>query len=104
MMHVKKGDMVVVIAGKDKGKKGKILSVFPKKDRVIVEGVNMQTKHKKATSQTQQGGIIHQEGPIHASNVMLWSNKDKMGVRVGYKTLDNGEKVRISRKSEDVLD
>lgn len=98
-MHVKKGDMVVVISGKDKGKKGKVLQVFPKKQRVIVEGVNMQTKHKKATPQVQQGGRIHQEGTIHVSNVMPWSDKLKQGVRVGYKKLNNGEKVRIGRKS-----
>lgn len=103
-MHVKKGDMVVVISGKDKGKKGKVLEAIPKKDRVIVEGVNMQTKHKKANQQVQQGGIIHQEGSVHVSNVMLWSNKDKQGVRTGHKVLENGEKVRISRKSQEVLD
>lgn len=103
-MHIKKGDTVVVVSGEDKGKKGKVLSAFPKENRVIVEGVNMLTKHKKPTAKLQQGGIIHQEGPIEASKVMLYCDKDKMGVRAGYKILDNGEKVRICKKCGEVLD
>lgn len=103
-MHIKKNDIVVVIAGKDKGKKGKVLACYPKKDRVLVEGVNMMTKHVKPSAQMQQGGLVHQEGPIHASNVMVWSEKDKKGVRVGTKVLENGDKVRISRKSGEILD
>ncbi|SCG84092.1 50S ribosomal protein L24 [Proteiniborus sp. DW1] len=102
-MHVKKGDTVVVISGKDKGKKGKILTAMPKEDRVIVEGVNMLTKHQKPKGQMQPGGIIHQEGPIHVSNVMLYCNKDKTGVRVGYKVLENGDKVRVCKKCGEVL-
>lgn len=102
-MHVKKGDTVVVVSGKDKGKKGKILAAMPKNDRVLVEGVNMLTKHQKPKGQMQPGGIIHQEGPIHVSNVMLYCNKDKTGVRVGYKVLDNGDKVRVCKKCGEVL-
>ncbi|SDZ31499.1 large subunit ribosomal protein L24 [Proteiniborus ethanoligenes] len=102
-MHVKKGDTVVVISGKDKGKKGKVLAAMPKTDRVIVEGVNMLTKHKKPNAQLQQGGIIHQEGSIHVSNVMLYCNKDKTGVRVGHKILENGEKVRVCKKCGETL-
>ena len=102
-MHVKKGDTVVVISGKEKGKKGKILTAMPKEDRVIVEGVNMVTKHQKPKGQMQPGGIIHQEGPIHVSNVMLYCNKDKTGVRVGYKVLENGDKVRVCKKCGEVL-
>lgn len=102
-MHVKKGDTVIVISGKDRGKKGKILAAMPKNDRVLVEGVNMLTKHQKPKGQMQPGGIIHQEGPIHASNVMLYCNKDKTGVRVGYKVLDNGDKVRVCKKCGEVL-
>ena len=102
-MHVKKGDTVVVVSGKDKGKKGKILAAMPKNDRVLVEGINMLTKHQKPKGQMQPGGIIHQEGPIHVSNVMLYCNKDKTGVRVGYKVLDNGEKVRVCKKCGEVL-
>lgn len=97
MKHVKKGDTVVVITGKDKGKKGKVLQVIPKQDRVIVEGVNMVTKHQKPTPQVQQGGMIHQESAIHISNVMPFDAKAGKGVRVGYKTLENGKKVRISK-------
>jgi large subunit ribosomal protein L24 len=103
-MHVKKGDTVVVISGKDKGKKGKILQAMPKADRVIVEGVNMATKHQKPTAKVQQGGIVHQEGSIHVSNVMLWDNKAKAPTRVGYKVLDNGKKVRVSVKSGETIE
>ncbi|KPU26769.1 50S ribosomal protein L24 [Caloranaerobacter sp. TR13] len=103
-MNVKKGDTVVVISGKDKGKKGKVLTAMPKRNRVIVEGVNMQTKHTKPSQKSPQGGIIHQEGPIHVSNVMLYCDKDKKGVRVGYKVLENGEKVRVCKKCGEVLD
>ncbi len=103
-MHVKKGDMVVVIAGKDKGKKGKVLTAIPKKDRVIVEGVNMLTKHKKPSQKVQQGGIIHQEGSIDVSNVMHYCSKDKKAVRIGHKVLENGEKVRVCKKCGEVLD
>lgn len=103
-MHVKKGDTVVVISGKDKGKKGKVLEAMPKKNRVIVEGVNMLTKHQKPNAKVQQGGIIHQEGPIHVSNVMLWDKKANAPTRVGYKVLENGKKVRISRKTGEVIE
>lgn len=102
-MHVKKGDTVVVIAGKDKGKKGKVLQVLPKKNRVIVEGVAMVTKHQKPNQQMQQGGRIEQEATIDASNVMIWDKKANQGVRVGYK-LENGKKVRVSKKTGEVID
>ena len=101
-MHVKKGDTVVVIAGKDRGKTGKILTAMPKNNRVVVEGVNIVIKHQKPTQQVQQGGRIEQEGSIHVSNVMLYSEKDKKGVRVGHK-IDNGKKVRVSTSGE-ILD
>lgn len=103
-MKIKNGDTVVVIAGKDNGKKGKVLKVFPKEKTVIVEGINILTKHKKAQGPTQEGGIIHQEGPIDISNVMYYCDKDKEGVRVGYKFLGNGEKVRICKKCGEELD
>ncbi|KAB3528880.1 50S ribosomal protein L24 [Alkaliphilus serpentinus] len=103
-MRIKKGDTVVVITGKDKGKKGKVLQVMPKKERVIVEGVNMMSKHQKPTQQMQQGGIIHREAPIHVSNVMVFDKKAGQGVRVGYKLLNNGEKVRISKKTGEEID
>lgn len=97
-MHVKKGDKVVVIAGSDKSKIGKILTSFPKLNRVIVEGVNMQTKHKKQSNQMQQAGIVHQEGAINVSNVMIYCDKCKQGVRTEKKILDNGKKVRACKK------
>jgi len=103
-MHVKSGDTVVVITGKDKGKKGKVLRVFPKENRVIVEGVNMLTKHKKAQGPTSPGGIIKSEGPINASNVMYYCEKDKTGVRVGHNLLADGKKVRVCKKCGEVLD
>ncbi|NLW40360.1 MAG: 50S ribosomal protein L24 [Tissierellia bacterium] len=103
-MHVKSGDTVIVISGKDKGKIGKVLKVFPKENRIIVEGVNMVTKHMRAQGPTQQGGIIKREGPIHASKAMYYCEKDKKGVRIGHKFLDNGKKVRICRKCGEVLD
>jgi len=99
MMRVKKGDTVVVITGKDKGKKGKVLQVFPKANKVLVEGVNMITKHQKPNAKVQQGGIVHQEAAIHVSNVMPFDAKAGKGVRVGYKTLGDGNKVRVSRKT-----
>lgn len=103
-MHVKKGDTVVVISGKDKGKKGKILQSIPKTERVIVEGVNIQTKHQKPSAKVQQGGRIQQEGPVHASNVMLWDSKAKAPTRVRYKVLENGKKVRVSIKSGETIE
>lgn len=102
-MRIKKGDKVVVIAGKDKGKTGEVLSCIPKKNRVIVEGVNTLVKHQKPTQNMQQGGRIEKEGSIDASNVMLYSEKDGQGVRIGYKE-ENGKKVRVSKKSGEILD
>ena len=84
-MHVKKDDTVMVITGKDKGKKGRILAAFPQKDRVLVEGVNMVKKHSKPTQANPQGGILNQEAPIHVSNVMPLDPKTGEVTRVGYK-------------------
>lgn len=103
-MHVKKGDTVVVISGKDKGKTGKVLQAIPAKERVIVEGVNMVKKHQKPTPQMQQAGIIEMEAPIHASKVMIYDSKTKSGTRIRYKKLEDGKKVRVSVKSGEVLD
>ena len=102
-MHVKKGDKVMVISGKDKGKTGVILSAFPKKDRVLVEGVNIVKKHSKPSQVNPQGGIISQEAPIHVSNVMPLDPKTGEPTRVGLKVVD-GKKVRVAKKSGEVLD
>lgn len=103
-MRIKKGDTVVVIAGKDKGKRGKVLQVLPKKNKIIVEGINIVTKHQRPDQQLQQGGIINQESAIDVSNVMFWDKKAGQGARIGYKFLDNGEKVRMSRKTGEEID
>lgn len=103
-MRIKKGDTVVVTSGKYRGKKGKVLKVFPKQERAIVEDVNIMKKHQKPTQQMQQGGIIEQEAPIHISNLMYFDSKVNSGTRVGYKFLDDGTKVRYSKKSGEVID
>ncbi|NJP36015.1 50S ribosomal protein L24 [Alkalicoccus luteus] len=102
-MHVKKGDNVKIISGKDKGKEGKILEAYPKKDRVLVEGVNMVKKHAKPSQTNPQGGILNQEAPIHVSNVMVIDPKTNEPTRVGFK-VEDGKKVRIAKKSGEALD
>jgi len=101
-VHIKKNDEVVVITGKDKGKHGKVLKVFTKTRKVLVEGVNIQTKHQKQTRQ-ERSDIKHIEGPIDVSNVMYWDAKLKEGSRIG-RRFENGEKIRYSKKSGDVID
>ncbi len=102
-MHVKKGDKVTVISGKDRGKQGTILEAYPKTDRVLVEGVNMVKKHAKPSQDNPQGGILNQEAAIHVSNVMPLDPKTGEPTRVGYKEVD-GKKVRIAKKSGEPLD
>jgi len=104
-MKVKKGDTVRVMAGKDKGKDGKVLAAYPKTEKVLVEGINRVTKHEKIrTNQrgSKTGGIVTQEAPIHVSNVMLL--EDGKPVRVGYKIGEDGRKVRISRRTGKEID
>lgn len=103
-MHVKKGDTVIVIAGKDKGKKGRVLAAYPKKERVLVEGINLVKKHTRPSQTNPQGGIVTQEAPIHVSNVSLIDPKSGKPTRIGYKVLENGKKVRYAKKSGEVLD
>ncbi|MBS4206348.1 50S ribosomal protein L24 [Lederbergia citrea] len=102
-MHVKKGDKVMVITGKDKGKTGTVLAAFPKKDRVLVEGVNVVKKHSKPSQDNPQGGIISKEAAIHVSNVMLLDPKTNEPTRIGFKDI-NGKKVRVAKKSGEALD
>jgi large subunit ribosomal protein L24 len=101
-MHVKKGDKVRVMTGKDKGKTGVILAAYPKDNRVLVEGVNIVKKHSKPSQANPQGGIISFEAPIHVSNVMPIDPKTGNPTRVGHKVVD-GKKVRVA-KSGEVLD
>ena len=97
-MHIKKGDTVYVNAGNDKGKTGKVLSVDPSKDRAIVEGINMVSKHTKPNAQNPQGGIIKQEAGIHVSNLQLIDPQSGKPTRVGHKVVD-GKKIRYAKKS-----
>ncbi len=103
-IHVKSGDMVQVISGKDAGKKGKILSVDTTKGRVVVEGANMIKKHMKPTQSSPQGGILEKEGPIASSNVLLYCNKCKAPVRAGHQVLADGKKVRVCKKCGEQFD
>ena len=100
-MKIKKGDTVKVIAGKDKDKTGKVVSVDVKNNRVVVEGVNMITKHEKPSMSNQQGGIVNKEAPIDASNVMLLHNGK--ATRVGFK-MDGDKKVRVAKATGEVID
>ena len=101
-MHIKKDDTVVVITGKNKGKRGRVLKVIPDKNTAIVEGVNVQTKHQKQTRK-ERSDIKHVEGPIHVSNLMYYDAKAKSGSRIGYR-VEDGEKLRYSKKSGETID
>lgn len=104
MQRVKKDDDVVVVAGKDKGTKGKVLAVLPKSDKVLVAGVNMITRHVKPSQRNPQGGRIRKEAPIHISNVMLADPKTGEPTRVRIKTLESGGRVRVAVKSGEQID
>ncbi len=103
MQKIRKGDKVVVLTGKDKGRTGEVLAVMPKEDRAVVRGLNMVKRHQRQT-QTQEGGIITKEAPIHMSNLALEDPKDGKPTRVGYKFLKDGRKVRFARRSGEVID
>jgi large subunit ribosomal protein L24 len=102
-LKIKKGDKVVVLAGRDKGKKGEILKVFPSENRAVVRGVNIVRKHQKQSA-AQEGGIISKEAPIHISNIAIEDPKDGEPSRVGYRILDDGRKVRFAKRSGEVID
>jgi len=102
--RIKKNDTVEVIAGKDKGKSGKVMRVIAKKDRVIVEKVNMIKRHMKPTQQNRQGGILEREAPIHISNLKLVCSKCTDPTRVGYRILEDDRKVRFCKKCNEILD
>ena len=103
-MRIKKGDNVLVIAGKDKGKKGKIRFAYPKKERVLVEGVNFIKMHSRARAQVRQAGIIEREVPIHVSNVMLLCSRCNNPARIGFRILEDGRKVRFCRACGEAID
>lgn len=103
-VHVKKGDTVVVLSGQDKGKKGKILSVNPDKSTVLVEGVNIRTKHKKPRNAQQQGGIMKQEAYIHSAKVMLVCTKCGKPTKIEKQILDSGSKARVCKKCNEQID
>ena len=102
-LKIKKGDKVIVLTGRDKGRTGEVLKALPRENRVVVQGVNMMKRHTKQ-SQTTQGGILEKEAPIHVSNVAHIDPKDNKATRIGFKTLEDGRKVRVARRSGEVID
>ncbi|PAX55158.1 50S ribosomal protein L24 [Brunnivagina elsteri] len=103
-MHVKTGDTVQVIAGKDKGKVGEVMKALPQDSKVLVKGVNMKTKHVKPQAEGESGRVVTQEFPIHSSNVMLYSTKQNVASRVCYTVTAEGKKVRMLKKTGEILD
>lgn len=103
-LSVKKNDTVVVIAGREKGKKGRVLSVYPQKDKLLIEKINIIKKHMKPTRKQTQGGIIEKEAPIHISNIMLICPKCNKPTRIGNSILQDGRKLRMCKKCREVID
>lgn len=102
-LKIRKGDYVVMRAGKDKGKGGEVLQVLPKENRALVQGINMIKRHQRQTAQ-QDGGIVTREAPVHISNLALEDPKDGKPTRVGWKTLKDGRRVRFAKRSGEVID
>jgi large subunit ribosomal protein L24 len=102
-LKIKKGDRVVVLAGRDKGKRGEVLQVIPSENRALVQGVNVVRRHQKQSAQ-QEGGIVAKEVPIHISNIGLEDPADGSPTRVGYKFMDDGRKVRFAKRSGEAID
>ncbi len=103
-MHVKKGDTVQIISGRDKGKVGEIVRTLPKLSKVVVKGVNVKTKHVKPQQEGETGQIVTFEAPIHSSNVMLYSSQQKVASRVCYTVTEDGRKVRMHKKTGEIID
>ncbi|OQX91589.1 MAG: 50S ribosomal protein L24 [candidate division Zixibacteria bacterium 4484_95] len=103
-MRVRKGDTVRVISGNDKGQVGKVLKTFPKSNRIIVEGVHLIKRHTRPTQKNRKGGIIEKEGEISASNVMFFDLRTNAPARIGYRKLTDGTKVRINKKSGEIIE
>ena len=102
-LKIKKGDHVIVLAGRDKGKHGEVMKMLPKESRAVVRGVNVVRRHTKQSAQSPDGGIISKEAPIHVSNLAIEDPKDGKPTRVGFKVLDDGRKVRVSKRSGEVI-
>jgi large subunit ribosomal protein L24 len=102
--HIKKDDKVKVITGKDAGKIGKVLKVLPKKNRVLVENINIVKRHTRPSAQNRQGGIVEREAPVHWSNVQLMCNKCVQPSRIRRRSLEDGKKVRVCAKCDEVID
>jgi large subunit ribosomal protein L24 len=100
---IKKGDKVVVLTGRDKGKTGEVFQVMPKETRALVRGVNLVKRHQKQTA-SQEAGIVSKEAPVHLSNIALLDPKDGKPTRVGFKVLEDGRKVRVAKRSGDLID
>jgi large subunit ribosomal protein L24 len=103
-MKIKKDDTVKVISGRDKGKKGQVLRVMPKENKVVVDNINIVKKHQRPTQQMREGGIIEQPIAMHAAKVMVVCSNCGSATRVGYKTLDDGKKVRFCKKCNEIID
>ena len=103
MSNIRKGDSVIVTTGRDKGKEGSVLKVFPKENRALVQGINVVKRHQRQT-QSQQAGIVTKESPIHLSNIAHVDPKSGTATRIGSKTLNDGRKVRFAKKSGEVID
>ncbi len=103
-MKIQKNDNVLIIAGKDRGKKGKVRKALHDKDKVIVEGFNMIKRHSKTKGKTRQAGIIELEAPIHVSNIMIICNKCNKPARIGYRSLEDGKKARYCRSCSEIID
>ena len=103
MQKIRKGDKVVVLTGKDKGRSGEVIQVMPKEDRAVVRGINVVKRHQRQTA-NQEGGIISKEAPIHLSNIAVADPKDGKPTRVGFKFLEDGRKVRFAKRSGEIID
>jgi large subunit ribosomal protein L24 len=103
MAKIKKNDIVKILAGKDSGKTGKVLTIFPKKLKALVQGINMVKKHSRARSNDQQGGIVHKESSVDISNLMIICQKCSKAARVGFSKLSDGTKVRICKKCKEII-
>ena len=101
--RIKKGDKVVVLSGRDKGRSGEVIQVMPKDERALIRGVNMITRHQKQSA-AQEGGLIRKEAPIHLSNVAIADPTDGKPTRIGFKTLNDGRKVRFAKRSGETID